>query len=86
MEEQQSGHHYVHNIIAMVCSDMKNWTYSCRLGMFVQTIKNYYVFIEKVVLCEAHYTILLPGHSVVTFYSIPGCECSYLSYSDVIKT
>jgi len=62
---------------------MKNWTYSCRLGMFVQTIKNYYVFIEKVVLCEAHYTILLPGHSVVPFYSIPGCECSYLSYSDV---
>jgi len=45
-------------------------------------------FIEKVILYEAHYTNTVTWTfccKKVTFYSIIGCESSYLSYSDVIK-
>ena len=46
-------------------------------------------FIEKVILSEAHYINTVTWTfccKKVTFYSITGCESSYLSYSDVIKT
>jgi len=92
LEEQQSGHHCVHNVIGNdmfsygehfhadgVCLYKLNHKQITRTAMF---------FIEKVILSEAHYINTVTWTfccKKVTFYSITRCESSYLSYSDVIK-